>query len=317
MKPRLVFLGTSGNISHHVLSNLFKHYDIHGVVESEIKQNSLFMTAVRSVFNIFNHKSILNFSYDNKLPYLKIGKEDSIDLQVFLDKVKPDIVCICSFSFLLDAKILEKNNCVFINAHPSFLPDYRGPNPLFWHYYNMEEYTGVTVHLVDSSEDGGNIINQNKIKLNIGESSDLNEKDIAKESFFLLSKAIRDIQNNELVSVPQLATSSKKRARRVKFSEKFIDWNSWSSKRVFNFLSGTGRSSDLIVNSFFQRYFFSFIPTSYKMCEINKEINLGKIYKYKKSYLLFCKDGLVTLIRKSFFQRFFTKFNAERFTSEK
>ena len=107
MKPRLVFLGTSGNISYHVLSNLFKHYDIHGVVESEIKQNSLFMTAVRSVFNIFNHKSILNFSYDNKLPYLKIGKVDSIDLQVFLDKVKPDIVCICSFSFLLDEPIVE------------------------------------------------------------------------------------------------------------------------------------------------------------------------------------------------------------------
>ena len=167
MKSRIVFLGTGGSSSSYVLKNLYKRYDVEGVVESSNDDIDSFSSRIiKKIYKKIISNNIYNFSYANKLPYIELCKNESQEkLNIFLENIKPDIVCICSFSFLLKDIVLDRKNCVFINAHPSFLPNYRGPNPLFWNYYNMEKYTGVTIHLVDIGEDNGDIIHQKKIKI--------------------------------------------------------------------------------------------------------------------------------------------------------
>lgn len=52
-----------------------------------------------------------------------------------------------------------------INAHPSLLPKYRGPNPYFWTIRNQEQISGVTFHLIDKGLDTGAILAQEEIKI--------------------------------------------------------------------------------------------------------------------------------------------------------
>lgn len=50
-----------------------------------------------------------------------------------------------------------------INIHPSLLPKYRGPNPIFWQIRNGETQTGVTLHKVSEKIDAGDILACKKV----------------------------------------------------------------------------------------------------------------------------------------------------------
>ncbi len=54
--------------------------------------------------------------------------------------------------------IAERAGSGCFNIHPSLLPRYRGPNPLFWQLRLGERHTGVTVHRVSAQLDCGDIV---------------------------------------------------------------------------------------------------------------------------------------------------------------
>ena len=51
------------------------------------------------------------------------------------------------------------------NIHPSLLPKYRGPSPVFWQIHNGERQTGVTLHEITDRLDAGNIVAQKSFPL--------------------------------------------------------------------------------------------------------------------------------------------------------
>jgi len=58
---------------------------------------------------------------------------------------------------------LPRLGCV--NTHPSLLPRYRGPNPLFWQFMNGETQGGLTMHRMDVDFDTGPILVQRAIEI--------------------------------------------------------------------------------------------------------------------------------------------------------
>ncbi|NUU97597.1 formyltransferase family protein [Marinitoga sp. 1138] len=51
----------------------------------------------------------------------------------------------------------------FYNLHPSFLPFYKGRNPIFWATIKNEKFVGMTLHKINEYFDEGDIISQIKI----------------------------------------------------------------------------------------------------------------------------------------------------------
>lgn len=86
----------------------------------------------------------------------------SCELESWVKSLSPDLIVVYSMSQLLKENIYSIPRFGTINLHPSYLPEYRGPNPIFWMYYNMEKQGGVTVHYIDQGEDTGNIILQKR-----------------------------------------------------------------------------------------------------------------------------------------------------------
>ncbi len=52
-----------------------------------------------------------------------------------------------------------------LNLHPSLLPAYRGPAPIFWQRRAAEAHTGVTLHALSAQLDGGPVLAQTETPL--------------------------------------------------------------------------------------------------------------------------------------------------------
>ena len=65
---------------------------------------------------------------------------------------------VVAFGQIIPKSLLDLPPCGCINVHPSLLPKYRGAAPIQWALINGEKETGITIMLLDESEDTGDII---------------------------------------------------------------------------------------------------------------------------------------------------------------
>ena len=64
----------------------------------------------------------------------------------------------------MSKNFISKFNGVILNIHPSLLPKYKGLNTHKRALKNKENYSGCTVHIVNSKLDSGKIILQKELK---------------------------------------------------------------------------------------------------------------------------------------------------------
>lgn len=82
-----------------------------------------------------------------------------------LQAVTPDLIIVAGFSRILKSEVIGIPSIACVNIHPSLLPAYRGPNPVYWVVANGERETGVTAHFIDEGIDSGDIIGQVKVPI--------------------------------------------------------------------------------------------------------------------------------------------------------
>ena len=79
--------------------------------------------------------------------------------------LEPDILLVACFPMILNERWLAVPKEICVNVHPSVLPSYRGPTPLFWQFREGERETGVTLHIVEEGIDAGDIVAQSAVPL--------------------------------------------------------------------------------------------------------------------------------------------------------
>ncbi len=105
-------------------------------------------------FNI--KKKIINFN-NSKLIEKNL-------LKVF-EKKHINIICLAGFMKILSKSFIKKFDGRILNIHPSLLPKYKGLNTHLRAIQNNEQYSGCTVHFVNSKIDSGKIILQKRVKI--------------------------------------------------------------------------------------------------------------------------------------------------------
>lgn len=106
------------------------------------------------------------YAHENSIPFYVYKQLD--ELRTILKLLAPEILVIYKMPFLLSEEDISLYKNGAINIHPSLLPEYKGLNPWFWIYYNMELYSGVTIHKVDKFADHGDILANDYIPITIG-----------------------------------------------------------------------------------------------------------------------------------------------------
>ena len=141
----------------------------------------------------------LDYSYikSYNLPEIKARSVNSEEFKTALLKLNPDVVLVGSWGEKIKKEIFSIPRLGFINAHPSLLPLYRGPNPYYHVIKNREDLSGVSLQLVDEKYDRGAILFQRGVEVlpdDTGESLKKRTVLIARGAVFeLLNKLQEDV----------------------------------------------------------------------------------------------------------------------------
>jgi len=101
------------------------------------------------------------------LPFLAITeRNDHHQLMEWLNKVQPDFIFSVCYPFKISPEIIAKYPNRIFNFHPGPLPEFRGPAPIFEVLKHGADATAITVHSVSEEFDEGEIIFEEKIKIN-------------------------------------------------------------------------------------------------------------------------------------------------------
>ena len=112
-----------------------------------------------------------------------------------LKKNKINLICLAGFMKILSKNFILRFKGQILNIHPSLLPKYKGLNTHQKAIINKDEYSGCTVHFVDSKLDSGKIIIQKKVKIKNNDTPNSLAKKILTQEHKLYPKAILKISN--------------------------------------------------------------------------------------------------------------------------
>ena len=170
------------------------------------------------------------------IPVLECGKVDHLKTTSWLTKMALDVVCVACWNSIIPPAVLEIPRYGFLNVHPSLLPAYRGPFPLFWQYRMGETTTGVTVHWMDDCLDTGDIAGQREIQFEDGVRGAEAEAQCAKSGGDLLAETLGRLSRDEAIRQPQPSGGTYYPAPS---QDDFTLEASWHPRRAFNFMRAT------------------------------------------------------------------------------
>ncbi|MCK4587076.1 MAG: hypothetical protein KAU29_07025, partial [Gammaproteobacteria bacterium] len=159
----------------------------------------------------------------------------------------PDYILVACFPYRLPASIIDWPLLGCLNIHPSLLPKYRGPDPIFWQLQKNESQTGVSLHLVTPKLDAGPIVDQ-KIRPFL-EGSKRNDIEI------MLA------ESGAALFTSYITTKSPQRFMDMQQDESLANYypypsiddyevsSTWSAKHVYNFINGTHSPSGIYITN--------------------------------------------------------------------
>jgi methionyl-tRNA formyltransferase len=168
----------------------------------------------------------------HQIPLLTLGSLRHPGALAALRANKPDFLVTACFPRLLPADMLAIPRVGCLNLHPSLLPAYRGPEPLFWQYYFGETRTGVTLHWMDEGADTGDLLAQAEVPFPDGISLAEAETRTALVGGALLARALADPQAR--LRIPQPAQGGSAHPRPT--ADSLVISTAWTARRAFNFL---------------------------------------------------------------------------------
>jgi methionyl-tRNA formyltransferase len=204
-------------------------HEIAGIIESSPEQEpNPFLKAVgkslTSVYYLFtSHPLNLRlFSKKMKIPYYYFKKEDNEGLERWVKNLNPDLIIVYSISHLLKENVFNIPKFGTVNLHNSYLPDYRGKDPIFWEYYDNVLNPGVTLHFIDKGADTGDIIYQERIRISSGEKLKKVQHQLSLVGAKLILKMMKNLEMGDIPRIKQPVLSPTVRARKIKPEEYYV-----------------------------------------------------------------------------------------------
>ena len=262
-KLKIVYMGTP-LFSVEPLKKLNEIYDVVLVVTQPDKKVGRKQEIVFSPVKEYAIKNNIEVFQPVKI------KEDYKEI---LDK-EPDIIITCAYGQIIPKELLIYPKYKCINIHASLLPKYRGGAPIHHSIINGDEYTGITIMYMDKKMDSGDILYQEKIKIeqddNVG--TMFNKLSILGSNMIidflpkLLKNDINPIKQNE--EEVTYAYNITKEDEKLNFSDKSIN--------IFNKIRGLNPFpiSYALLDSKRVKIYSSKLGTSSKSGNIGEIINI-------------------------------------------
>ncbi len=170
------------------------------------------------------------------IPAFECGQVAHLMTTGWLKELALDVVCVACWNGIIPRLVLDIPRYGFMNVHPSLLPAYRGPFPLFWQFREGEAETGVTLHWMNAGLDMGDIAAQREIQFEDGIRGAEAEALCARSGGDLLAEVLGRLSRGDVVRRPQPSGGTYFPAPTL---GDFTLESSWHPRRAFNFMRAT------------------------------------------------------------------------------
>lgn len=190
------------------------------------------------IVNPHFENNIMHLAWKNNIPVWAVGSLSDGPTLEMLATLAPDLIVVACFPHIFPRALLQLPPQGCLNLHPSLLPAYRGPAPLFWMARQGEPLAGVTLHFLDEGIDRGDLVAQTAFEWPDGISGTELERRCALEGAALLQAAMQQLEQGPLPRQAQPVEGAS-----------YFPWPSekdfgiptwWSARRAFNFLRAAG-----------------------------------------------------------------------------
>ena len=145
---------------------------------------------------------------------------------VFISLIKslePEIVVVVAYGRILPKEMIDIPKYGCINVHASLLPKYRGAAPIQWALLNGEKETGVTIMKIDELLDTGEILLQQKVKIEESDNAETLSRKLFAAGSERLLEALKQIEEGKAKYSPQREAEASNAPAITKESAE-IDW---------------------------------------------------------------------------------------------
>ena len=245
---RILFFGMAGLFSKIPLARLLAQpqMEVVGVILPAVDQKSVSQPrrlappqASASDLPLLNphmNESIVHLAWQHQIPVWEVSGLKGPATHHLIEQLQPDVICVVCFPYLLPPALLTVPKFGCLNLHPSLLPAYRGPTPLFWQMRHAQKRGGVTLHFLGEGIDSGDIVAQRAFDLPEGITEQALTELCAVNGAELLLETLSQPEPHPLPAISQPITGASYFATPT--DADLIITTDWSAQRAFNFLRG-------------------------------------------------------------------------------
>ncbi|MEA2569308.1 MAG: methionyl-tRNA formyltransferase [Acidobacteriota bacterium] len=225
-RPRLVFLGAGGPFSCLCLERLIEVADVAAVVMPKARGRGL-GRVLRTLRQRYVTRGLRAIVRRHRIPTVIFGDD--------LRRFNADLLCTASFPHIVPSDLRAAARLGAINVHSSLLPRHRGPDPIFWTYFDDDRVTGVTVHWMTDRVDDGDVIVQRRIDVARGISGLDLYMQLANEAAEAMASAVAAVGDGSAKRTPQPDAPADPPPSQMTWR---IDYEEWPAERIWHFLRG-------------------------------------------------------------------------------
>jgi methionyl-tRNA formyltransferase len=154
-----------------------------------------------------------------------------------LAALRPDVIVVAAYGLLLPPDILALPRWGAINVHPSLLPRWRGASPVAAAILSGDEFTGVSIMLLDAGMDTGPVLARAQVPVSPQDDAESLTGKLARLGAALLDEALAAWSRGEITPRPQ-DEAGVTICRTIKKEDGEIDWRApapeiWRLIRAF------------------------------------------------------------------------------------
>lgn len=186
-------------------------------------------------FNI-EHNTLASLARTHHLPLIDLNSRDINEVTARIRALNPDLILVSCYGRKVPDQVLQVARYGGVNCHPSLLPCFRGPAPLFWQYRAGIDPLGVSLHVMNSEWDAGDVVASRTLEVVDGLPGAYIQ--------MRLSEALCDLLEKTLDRFPDGLSPLAQRQKDASYQsapgpEDFQVQTEWSARRIFNFMRAT------------------------------------------------------------------------------
>jgi methionyl-tRNA formyltransferase len=192
---RVIFMGTPEFAVPCLERLILNHYQVVAVYTQPDKPAGRRCSLVSSPVK----RAALNWNLPVVQPVSLNGAEAVAQLAGF----NPDVIVVAAFGQILPQSVLDIPSYRCINIHPSLLPRFRGASPVAAAILAGDEFTGVSIMLMDRGLDTGPILARAQIPISPQDTTGSLAAKLSQIAAWLLQEVLVQWTKGELSSQPQ------------------------------------------------------------------------------------------------------------------